>query len=447
MAGIPALRDSSGSAAQPAGGGTSGTTAAGEADATGNTTDAAATDGAADNAAGSGSVDSDSGTGDTGDAGGTGNAVDTTPPIPAIPGRVTPRTPDEIPPIATRHPDRVSGFNKDHTFALVNGEVISASDIEREYEAFFAQYQMLIIAFREGKGWTNQPNPYTQVQAFALYQNFRGRILDILYRQSSEEFRQFFGSVPNSAVQEGVENFMRQSGIDPTTSDADRKLREALAARGMDYLTLQQAIREQVGRQRVYYMLAYHPEYSLGMPLDVTPAEIRAEYQRQLREAPIRSLQNIRIYRVEMPVLAASETTDVFETALGLSQDVTSIFASTPAGEREGRFKTIVSERIPLFSGELEHLDTLDDEDAVVASEIRRTAPGSVSAPIVLEDKIVLVYVVAKEEGEIESLNSPSLQLELRRRIENRLWGNLREKADIRLIEDAVIIPHDIVGE
>ncbi len=356
----------------------------------------------------------------------------------------------EIPDIPkSKHPSEKL-IDIDYTFALVNGEVITTKDIQKDLLNYIDYLRSLKKHYAqspfdlEGKGSFRRL--LDEAQMNAIYRNFERKMLDILYKQKAEEFEKYIGSVPEQAIEEAIQQSKRQHGIFGNDEKSQQKWREILAENNLSHLEFREQIINQLNKQRVLWMIANHPDFRIDITLDITPEELAQAYLKQ----PVIQVTDIELYRIEIPFLPTNYDA-VLKKVSDYRDQLEEAFQTIDKKHKTRRFLKITRAFFPEKKQTLKlaHLKNLEDEQPEVAYEIRLTNKDdlpALCATVELEDRLVIIFLVSKKEKGLAPFASNLVQIELFRRLHNELWNEFRRRYEQKLVREATIIPGDLVS-
>ena len=334
----------------------------------------------------------------------------------------------------------------DYTFALINGDVITSKDIQKDLFNYIEYLQDIRKNMAQSpfdlEGLGSYSTMLKEAELNALYRNFERKMLDILYKHKANELKMYLGSVPEESIQSAISDSKRQHGIFGDDDAANDKWREVLAANNLSYLEFREQIISQLNQQRTLWLISNHPDFRIDITLDVTPRELRTEYRRQ----PVSNITDIELYRLEIPLLPTNYD-KILEKVNVYRSEIENLLKDANFKEAEERFIQHTKVIYPFWTPKREMLQQLNDEEPQIIYEINNAKQlPKLSSTIELSDKIVILFIVNKKQEGFASFSSMLVQVELFRRLQNTLWNEFRTRFSNILIHEATIIPGDLVS-
>ena len=334
----------------------------------------------------------------------------------------------------------------DYTFALINGDVITSKDIQKDLFNYIEYLQDMRKNMAQSpfdfEGLGSYSTMLKEAELNALYRNFERKMLDILYKHKSKELKMYLGSVPEESIQSAINDSKRQHGIFGDDENANKKWREVLASNNLSYLEFREQIINQLNQQRTLWLISNHPDFRIDITLDVTPSELRAEYRRQ----PVSNVTDIELYRLEIPLMPTNYD-KILEKVNVYRSEVENLLRDVDLKEAEEKFIQHTKAVYPFWNPKLEKLSQVNDEEPQIIYEINNAKQlPKLSSTIEFSDKIVILFLMKKKQTGLAKFSSMLVQVELFRRLQNELWNEFRNRFSNILIREATIIPGDLVS-
>ncbi|MCD4656350.1 MAG: hypothetical protein K8S87_02285 [Planctomycetes bacterium] len=377
------------------------------------------------------------------------NAEETTKPLPEHNDKTDETTEENVDTFIPSIPQALAPkeilVDLDYTFALVNGDVITSKDIQKDLINYIEYLQdirnnMSQSPFDlEGRG--GYSTMLKEAELNALYRNFERKMLDILYKHKAGELKMYLGSVPEESIRSAINDSKRQHGIFGDDDAANDKWGEVLAVNNLSYLEFREQIINQLNQQRTLWLISNHPDFRIDITLDVTPRELREEYRRQ----PVSNVTNVELYRLEIPILPTNYD-KILEKINVYRSEIENMLKDADMKDAKDKFIQHTKAVYPFWVPKREKLTQLNDEEPQIIYEINNAKQlPRLCSTIELSDKIVIIFLVNKKQEGLASFSSMLVQVELFRRLQNELWNEFRERFSNILIREATIIPGDLV--
>jgi len=334
----------------------------------------------------------------------------------------------------------------DYVYALVNGDVITSKDIQKDLINYIEHLSDIRKNMSSSpfdlEGLGSYRSMLKEAELNALYRNFERKMLEILFEHKADDLKMYLGSVPEESIQAAIEDSKRQHGIYGDDEASNKRWREILASNNLTYLEFREQIINQLNQQRTLWLISAHPDFRIDITLDITPRELREEYLR----LPVSDISNVELYRVEVPIMS-SNTDAAYEKVLQYRTEIETMLGKTDAKDIEEKFKQITKAIYPFWKPKREKLAQLNDEEPQVIYEINNaTQLPKLCQTIEMDDKLVMIFLLKKEQKGFAKFSSMLVQVELFRRLQNILWNEFRERYSKILIREATIIPGDLVS-